>query len=101
MIIMGTVADQKRIKNLRKQMYFDSMVGVISAIIALTSIIYVTLNIENFSPNLVFYIVSTSFWIAFLCFSIIFLALGIYSGYRAKHWDESKQRKNLKPPRIG
>jgi hypothetical protein len=61
----------------------------------------VTLNKENFSPNPTLFTLSTSFWIAYLCFSFFMISLGIYTWYQDKHWDASKQRKDLKAPRIG
>ena len=97
---MSLTADMRR-KNLRKQMYFDSIVGVISGIISVFSIIFVTINQGIFSVNLVAFTISISFWIAFLCFALFMLFLGFYTWYLDKHWDESKQRKNLKPPKIG
>ena len=98
---MAVVSEEKRIKKLRQQMYFDLSAGVISASISLGSIIYVYLNRHNFSMNLGFFILGLTFWIAYLCFSIFLICLGIYIAYQDKHWDPSMQRKNLKAPRIG
>ena len=98
---MAVVSEEKRIKKLRQQIYFDLSAGVISASISLGSIIYVYLNRLNFSFNLGFFILGLSFWIAYLCFSIFLICLGIYIAYQDKNWDPSKQRENLKAPRIG
>ncbi len=98
---MALVSEEKRIKKLRQQMYFDLSAGVISASISLGSIIFVYVNKHNFSFNLGTFTLGLAFWIAYLCFSLFLICLGIYIAYQDKHWDPSKQRKDLKAPRIG
>ncbi len=98
---MALASEEKRLKKLRQQMYFDLIAGVISSFIALGSIIYVYLNKENFSFNLGNFIFGISFWIGYLCFSFIMIGLGIYIWHQNKHWDASKKKKDLKAPRIG
>ena len=96
---MALASQDKSIKKERQQIYFDIVCGLTCSITALTLIIILTLgqDITNFGM----YLVGIAFWIFYFCFSIFLLCLGIYSWYQDKHWDESKQKKNLKPPRIG
>ena len=98
---MVVASEEKRIKKLRQQMYFDLSAGVISASISLASITFVYVNRHNFSFNLGYFILGLTFWIAYLCFSLFLISLGIYRAHQEKHWDPSMQRKNLKAPRIG
>lgn len=98
---MALVSEEKRIKKLRQQMYFDLSAGITCGSISLGSIIYVYLNRENFSFNLGNFTLGLSFWIGYLCFSLFLICLGIYRAYQDKHWDPSKQKKDLKAPRVG
>lgn len=88
-----------KIKRERKSLYFDLICGSVSSIIALSGIVYVL--ITQGIRDLKMFIIGASFWIFYLCFSIFLICLGIYLWYKEKHWDESKSRKDLKPPRIG
>lgn len=95
---MALAKGKDRIKKERRQIYMDIILGIISALIALVSIIFAA--ILNLLKNKIMFITGLSFWICWLAYSFFLLGLGIYAWYSDKHFDERPPRKDLKPPII-
>ena len=87
----------KRVKKERQGFYFDLICGIISSILSLIGIIFVTMKSGIVSPA--FFFVGLSFWILYLCFAIFMICLGIYLWYKEKHFEEYEQRRDLKAVR--
>ena len=95
-----------RIKRERIGIYFDCIVGTICAIISLFAVLFVVLTEgpEGIEVNTNF-IISITFWIFWLIFSLSIVGVGIYKYYEEKNYDkwkekQKKKKRKLEPPII-
>ena len=50
--------------------------------------------------NIVGWLAGLTFWIFYFIFSLFLIAIGLYSRWKEKHFDEQKPRKDLKSPIV-
>ncbi len=89
---------EERIKTERIAIYLDCIIGVCSSILSLSCIIFfaITEGIpypDRFSLGLIF-------WIIWLIFSLTLIGIGVKGYLQEKHFDEKKQRKDIKAPIV-
>lgn len=90
-------------KSSNKAVWFDCICGVISSIIALVGITFVTLNPAHHVQYEFYgwFIFGLTFWIGYLIFSFFLISLGFYTWHKEKHFDETKIKKEkLKVPIV-
>lgn len=92
------MSEQKQIRDERIHILFDCICGVISSSIAIGCLIFTAINRRIFDH--IIFMVSMVFWISWLSLSGFLIVLGIYTMYKSKHFDEKKQRRDLRPPII-
>lgn len=85
-------------RNYRISVYFDCICGLLSSTLALIAIIFTTIKFGIRNPKM--YTVGLTFWICWLIFSLFLIGLGIYTHMKNKNFDESKARKDIRPPII-
>ncbi|MCK4687059.1 MAG: hypothetical protein KAT66_02940, partial [Candidatus Lokiarchaeota archaeon] len=83
-------------RNYRISVYVDCILGLISSTLALTGIVFIT--IKYGISNLKMYTIGLTFWICYFIFSLFLIGLGIYTHMKNKNFDETKARKDLRPP---
>ncbi|MFW9819829.1 MAG: hypothetical protein ACFFE5_09485 [Candidatus Thorarchaeota archaeon] len=93
-----THTSQDDAKDERAALYFDIVCGITSSIISLTGITFAV--IFNRVASVGWFTISLTFWGGYLAFSFYLIALGIYSWYREKNFDEHAPRKDLKAPIV-
>ena len=64
--------------------YFDCICGIISSVISLTAIILTTIFEGIFDP--IWYSASLTFWILYLCLSIVLIIIGLYTRKKEKEY---------------
>ncbi|MFX0002676.1 MAG: hypothetical protein ACFE9C_02660 [Candidatus Hodarchaeota archaeon] len=93
-----------RLKRERIAIYVDCILGTISAIGSLSGIIFVVitegLEAIEFNTN---FIISLTFWICWLLFSLSLIGVGLYKYFEEKNperWKAKmeKRKKKLEPP---
>jgi len=93
-------AQQKKLKNLRIQIYFDCICGTICSITAFIGIFFFAQQEGILFP--VNFAIGLFFWIGYLAISLFVIGLGIHSFYREKHFDpDIIPKKKLKAPMVG
>lgn len=91
--------DEDKIKRQRTAVYVDSICGIISATFSLIGMFVFAVPLGIVNPSL--FMVSLSFWIFWLLFSLSFIGLGIHIHYANKNFDSNaKPRKDLKAPIV-
>jgi hypothetical protein len=93
-----------RLKRERIAIYVDCILGSISAIVSLSAILFVIIiegpeGIE-FNTN---FVISLTFWICWLIFSLGIIGIGVYKYFQEKNPDKwrakmEKRREKLEPP---
>ncbi len=90
----------KDLESERKQIYFDCICGTICSITGLVGIYFLTLQEGILYP--VNFVIGLIFMISYLFISIFVIGLGIYTYYKAKHYDpDAVPKKNLRAPMVG
>ncbi|MEE9376780.1 MAG: hypothetical protein V3V33_01950 [Candidatus Lokiarchaeia archaeon] len=89
---------RRKIKDERKAIYFDIILGIISSVLALIGIIFVGISGEV--KDWRWYIFGLTFWICWLIFSSFLIGLGIYLWHQEKHYDERELKEDLKAPIV-
>ena len=95
---MALARGKSRIKKERQALYFDLIWGVISAVIALSGIIYI--SILNRIKSVGWFIAGFTFWMCYLLFSVLLISYGLYTSYKEKNFDENKYKKDLRAPIV-
>lgn len=95
---MALAGGKNPIKKERKDLYFDLICGVISAVISLTGIIYIA--ILNRITNIGLFIAGFTFWMCYFLISVLLISYGLYTSYKEKNFDENKRRKDLRAPIV-
>ena len=94
----------ERLKRERIAIYVDCFLGAISAMIAIFAVIFVVIaegpEAIEFNTN---FVVSLTFWICWLIFSLGIIGIGVYKYFEEKNpdkWREKmeKRREKLEPP---
>ena len=85
-------------RNYRISVYFDCICGLLSSTLALIGITFTTIKYGIANPKM--YTIGLTFWICYFIFSLLLVMVGILTYYKNKTFDESKARKDLKPPII-
>jgi len=82
-----------RLKRERMALYVDCICGSISAIFSLSAVIFVVLTegVEAIQVNINF-IISLTFWIFWLIFSLSILSYGIYRLHQEKNYEKWKAK---------
>ncbi|MFX1350582.1 MAG: hypothetical protein ACFE92_18065 [Promethearchaeota archaeon] len=93
-----------RLKRERTALYVDCILGSISAGTSLFALMFIILTegIEEIQVNSTF-MISLTFWIFWLIFSISILSYGIYRLHQEKNYEKwkakmEKKKKKLEPP---
>ena len=85
-------------KKERQKIYFDCICGAVCSISALIGILFFTKGKILYSTH---YIISLSFWIGYLAFSLFMIGLGIYKHYQDKSFNpDAIPKKKLKTPKV-
>jgi uncharacterized Tic20 family protein len=90
--------NNRKVKDVRRQIYFDCICGIISSVLSLIGIIFTAIVFGI--KNRIYFTIGITFWICYLIFSIFLILFGIYTWYQEKHYEERKPRKDLKPPIV-
>ena len=96
---MILIALKDEAKEERKKLYFDLICGTVSAILALTGIIFFA--IAYGITNLAGFLTGLIFWICYLILSLFIIGVGLYTKYlERKYGIMPKKKKELKPPIV-
>ncbi|NVM16089.1 MAG: hypothetical protein HWN80_00130 [Candidatus Lokiarchaeota archaeon] len=91
---------QKKLKSLRIQIYFDCICGTICSITAFIGIYFYIQEEGILFP--INFAIGLSFWIGYLLLSFFMIGLGIYTYYREQRFDpDATPKKDLKAPIVG
>ena len=91
---------QKKLKSLRIQIYFDCICGIICSITAFIGIFFYTKQEGILFP--INFAIGFLFWIGYLLVSIFMIGLGIYTYYREQHFNpDAIPKKDLRAPIVG
>jgi len=85
-------------KHEKIKIYFDCICGITCSTLALVGIAYFSIMYEV--TNYTGYYVGLIFWIGWLCLSLGFIAMGVYSHYLELHPEKDKKRQALKAPVV-
>ena len=92
------MSEERKLRGERIQIYFDCICGTICSIITIISLIITFINQRIL--NYTIFVISIVFFTSWLSLSVFIIFLGIYTWHKAKYFDETKQRKDLRPPII-
>ena len=81
-------------KGFQIALFFEIILGIISASLAIYSLIFVATHTIIEYPWM--FNTSFTFWVCYLIFSIFLILLGIYEWYQEKNFDNRKLKKKLK-----
>lgn len=82
----------------RISVYVDCILGTISAILSLSGIAFFTIKFGV--SNRTTYTIGLTFWVFWLLFSLFLIGLGIYTHMKNKNFDQTKTRRDLRPPVV-
>jgi hypothetical protein len=89
---------EDKIKRERIALYFDCICGATSATISISAIIFFAIKEGIPYPDR--FSLGLTFWIIWLIFSLTLIGIGISQYHHEKHFDEKKQRKDIKAPIV-
>ena len=92
-------SEQKRIRNVRIAIYFDSVLGIVCGITAFLGIFFYTQQEGIVKP--IIFTLGIIFWSSYLGLSIFMIGLGIYTYYREKNFDpDAIPKEKLRAPIV-
>ena len=90
----------KDLKSERIQIYFDCICGSVCSITAFIGIFVFTQQEGILYP--INFTLGLTFWIGYFCISLFVIGMGIFTYYKAKHFDpDSVPKDKLRAPMVG